>query len=842
MLRHVVFIVIAFCGALSVDATELTRLRKGAWDEFVPRGKEVDAIYGDLALRNEKVTLVIAAPLPTRNANMTVRDVGGGVIDFTQRHAANDQLSAFYPGGGSFKFHDMKQIMVYRDGESVDWRAEAVRGKVVEARLRASSGPCDFEVAYSLADGDDFVTVRSTYTNKGNEDVQVSLHDSLRADRTFQFNVDKATLTFSAADDWFQQAYGVQTLDAPPSFTGTRSITIRYADKLVTLKPTEKRVVQRRLFVQPHVAALQGQAARMLGRSVQAVRVAVADSQGPVRHAKLQLVHDGQTYPARTRSDGAAEFELPPGEWMVKVAAQGRPPVEQEFRVPANTNSPTTPHNVSVTMKPCGFVEGDIRDVDGRGVPCKVAFHGIEGAESPDYGPDSSAYGVLNLQYTANGKFRAEIAPGQYEVLISRGPEHDMVAQVIQVQAEQTTPIRATLKRTVDTPGWISADFHSHSSPSGDNTGSQRGRVLNLLAEHIEFGPCTEHNRISTYTPHLREMGVEKLMATCPGMELTGGPLVINHQNAFPLKRAPRTQDGGGPVTDTNPVVQIERLAMWDDASDKLVQTNHPNLVQIVGDKDQDGAYDGGFEGMLAFMDVIEVHPLSGIFTPPTKDPAGRASRNPVFHWMQMLNLGHRIPGVINTDAHYNYHESGWRRNFMASDVDDPAKLKVAAIVKAGERGNIVMSNGPFLQVTMHAGSKQAISGDDIHVPSGEASVHVRVQCPNWLDINRVQVFVNGKPSESLNFTRRSHPEQFSDEVVKFDRRIPLQMKQDSHIIVAAAGEGLTLGRVMGPRYGKMMPVAVANPIFVDVDGDGFQPNGDLLGVPLPHKPQSPSR
>jgi hypothetical protein len=30
------------------------------------------------------------------------------------------------------------------------------------------------------------------------------------------------------------------------------------------------------------------------------------------------------------------------------------------------------------------------------------------------------------------------------------------------------------------------------------------------------------------------------------------------------------------------------------------------------------------------------------------------------------------------------------------------------------------------------------------------------------------------------------------------------------------------------------MPIAVSNPIFVDVDGGGFQPNGDDLGVPLP--------
>jgi len=30
--------------------------------------------------------------------------------------------------------------------------------------------------------------------------------------------------------------------------------------------------------------------------------------------------------------------------------------------------------------------------------------------------------------------------------------------------------------------------------------------------------------------------------------------------------------------------------------------------------------------------------------------------------------------------------------------------------------------------------------------------------------------------------------------------------------------------------------VAVANPIFIDVDGNGFEPNGDLLDLPIPHQ------
>jgi hypothetical protein len=61
-----------------------------------------------------------------------------------------------------------------------------------------------------------------------------------------------------------------------------------------------------------------------------------------------------------------------------------------------------------------------------------------------------------------------------------------------------------------------------------------------------------------------------------------------------------------------------------------------------------------------------------------------------------------------------------------------------------------------------------------------------------------------------------------------------VKIAADTHVIVATIGEGLTLGPVMGPNYGgKLPPVAVSNPIWIDVDDQGFTPNGDLLDVPI---------
>ena len=94
--------------------------------------------------------------------------------------------------------------------------------------------------------------------------------------------------------------------------------------------------------------------------------------------------------------------------------------------------------------------------------------------------------------------------------------------------------------------------------------------------------------------------------------------------------------------------------------------------------------------------------------------------------------------------------------------------------------------------------------------------------------------FSTAEPTRSSTSLRRDNGERFGKEAVRFEAKLPLHLAEDTHIIVAAAGEGLTLGPVMGPSWGKQMPVAVSNPIFVDVDGGGFHPNGDRLGVALP--------
>lgn len=799
-------------------------------------GKESDWIYGDFLLSNSHLIAVVANPVPGRNANMTVRGVGASLLDLTTRWRPGDQLSAYYPAGGRYLFEDPSAISVvagereYSGNDIPDKiTADSISWSCTSSSNVAGDGS-QATVTYTLDDGAEAIAVKVSIQGADDQTDSVQAYDGVRADRTFRF--DSSENLAWCEDEFFRQTYGFAIDDGTVSWGNERLRRLDYKIDSGASPATW------RVFVIPgssptDIQTVAAQQAGSIGERTD-LRLRVRRGDRGVGRAVITVKSDGPSAgnaaveeTLRSGPSGHARIRLPRGVYRIRVTAPGF--TGQETRIDASEPK----QDVDISMSAPARITGAVTDTEGRALPAKLTIYGRAGFADPDFGPDSAAGSIVNCVYTTSGKFNRSIDPGIYELIFSHGPEYDIVRRTIQVYDGQPTRLDVSLKRSVDTTGWISGELHSHSTPSGDNTSAQRGRVQNLVCEHIEFGPCTEHNRIDTYADDLKAMNVEREMATCNGMELTGSPLPANHQNAFPLERHPHTQDGGAPQTDANPIVQIQRLSMWDDGADKVVQINHPNIPQIYGDRDTNDVPDEGWRDMFGWTDVIEVHPPAAIF-----QPADEESRNRIVPWMVLLNNGYRIPGVVNTDAHYNHHGSGWYRNWIASPTDTPAEVTVESMIQSLERGNVVMSTGPYLHVTLsgtHSGrTSQAIPGDDLLADEGACELKVRVQCPNWLDVNRVQVFLNGRPEPGLNFTRTDHPELFGDGVVRFHQAMPLRLDRDTHVIVATIGEGLQLGDVYGESMGALQPVAVANPIFVDLVGDGFDPNGDNLDAPLP--------
>lgn len=829
------------------NLVEVTVLTEQNWDEYAPEGKEVDAIYGDIVIRNKNVVAVIARPVATRNANMTVRNVGGCLIDFTSRDFESDQLSCFYPAGTDYAYRDYT-VSVGEEEKRKLSENQILKGKSFEVNViaKGSGGRPTVMTSYRLTESSTSLEITTKYRNDLKKTITVVPMDYIRADGKSTDMVKTPNGTsdqYSFADEYWQQAYLLTAEEQIQSNSNSRSSTLKYiaskGEDFKSLAPESSATLTRHLAVgTTYLDALQ---AAKLGEFTNGT-IRVVDKEGdPIGNAILRVKQNDQALGViRTNAKGQAVSAFPNENFQLEVFHNG-----QKIASIPEANLKNEVQDLEINEYSPGNLELTIRDLAESAIPSKVEIVGLDGTETPDFGPETAEFAVKNLRYSPNGWVKQSLAPGKYLIRTSHGPEYSADEKDIEIKANEATSITATLERMVDTTGWVSTDFHSHSTPSGDNTSSQKGRVLNLVCENIEFAPCTEHNRIDTYQQHIEELKIQPFISSITGMELTGSPLPLNHQNVFPLHHHPHRQDGGGPVTDGSVETQLRRLATWDNNSEKLLQQDHPDIGWLFYDKNGDGKPDGGHADGIPFIDAMEIHPIPRALETGTLDGVteAMAKKNRVFKWLQLLNQGYRIPGVVNTDAHYNFHGSGWIRNWVQCSTDDPAKIDHMEIVHASEEGRIVMSNGPFLTMEI-ANTKGIIAdvGQDLESGGAPVIVNISVQCPNWHRINKVFLLKNGRPSAELTFTKESNPELFKligkgdRQKQTFNLNLTLKLEADTHIIAVAGGVDNKMGPVSGPRFGTAPPAALTNPIYVDVDGNGFTANKDTLGRPLPVK------
>ena len=225
-----------------------------------------------------------------------------------------------------------------------------------------------------------------------------------------------------------------------------------------------------------------------------------------------------------------------------------------------------------------------LTDADGQPIACKVQFIGRDGTASPQLWARQRHPRRAQRLLHRKRQFRVPLAPGKYDVIVSHGPEYDAVFTTIDVARGKETPLEAAASSAPSIRGVGSAPISTATRPPRATTRpASAGRVLNLLAEHIEFAPCTEHNRITVYDPHLKRFGAAKRMLTCPGMELTGRPLPINHQNAFPLDAASAHAGRRRPASPTR--TRSCRSSGWrcgTAAPRSWCRSTIPNIPQMV--------------------------------------------------------------------------------------------------------------------------------------------------------------------------------------------------------------------------------------------------------------------
>jgi len=836
-------------------AAERITLTPENWADNVPRGKESDAIIGDTVLRNDRIVCAIADPrlMSGRSASRwAIPNVAGAVLDLTRRDDPRDLLTAFYPARPRFKpdapnyQHEFIEETescrgpgrepVHAPRVTLDmppYEIESgIRLEELEARpphLRTSPRPF-IEVRYALEDGWDFLEIETVYVNPTDHPFPFSPMLSLRVDDPCRSGLDFNDRLFWTYEPWWGAAIGVWSANPPWSPQGIRPprhpLTLR-PDTAAgwTIPPRGRIRFVFRLIPAANLFDLLAVAAPWANQTVHRLDLHLDAPDGPVEGAEVVLTRDLRRLAGgRTDANGWLRLTVPAdGSWSVRAEPFGRPPFE----------SVLTPDHLAVgrlemRVRGAPRLRLQVQDETGAPLPARVSFYGRNGTPNPFFFPSTGEFRVRHHLQRHDGRFDELIPPGQYQVIISHGPEYEADAREIRFSEGALVAWTCTLRRAYATPGWISADLHNHATRSGiselfyvypytkcpvvdgDSTASPLGRVLALLASDIHFAVLTDHNFSGTFQPELERLGMTHRMLTCPGIGFTAGRRhTTTHQNVFPVRHDPGRQDGGVPQRPEH-VGQLAWIRSWDSDQERLILIAVPQKQPL---------------DITTGMDALDLQDLEPLVE--GRPLPGRNNR--VLDWIVALNQGYRLPAILNSGTFDNATGVGARRTYVAVGTSAD-NVRPETIVRAVRHGHVIMTTAPFLKVELITPTATAGPGDEVALPEGYATLRIRVLTPSFVTLHRVQVLNNGQRSPALQFTPETHPALFGPPPLAFQADLPLTLREDAHLVVVASGPGASwLDPAVEDPRSQQTHVAVSNPIWVDVGGDGYSPRSPLL-------------
>jgi len=713
------------------------------------------------------------------------------------------------------------------------------------------------------------------------------------------------------------------------SFTGMFS-----AGTPSILKPDERFTMRHAFFVgEGDVSSIMDGYYRMMDIAVEPVVIEVLDAVGgrPVEDASI-LIYQNQRLINQTfsRHQGLARLNLPSGEYQVKVH---RSPSLGEMSSLMVKKGGTS---ARLTAPSPARLHCTVRGVDNRPLPAKVTIVGttpadqvgqelrtflfdLEAGQSwrtedlvPDDPNDPSTRRYIETQgFTKNGVVSLDVPAGEYEVYISRGTEYELKVLSVTLKPGQEFGISEVLIRQVETPGYISADFHLHAAPSLDSDLSLRRRVRTAAGEGLEHLVATDHNFITDYRPYIEREGLTEWLSSMIGLELT--TLEAGHFNTFPILRdKSQITRGAFQWSDKTPQDLFDQAREIGDEK-TIIQVNHPRDL-ILGYFSQYGVDpltgtmpdpSEGSSGIAAILndllapngpaffdeagasqysddfDVIEVlnhglfheefharmpadigdaqiyddngEPLSPeeLNSIPVGeiicDSGTVAYSGAIDDWFNMLNNGKRYGGTANSDSHHS-DDIGYPRTYVYVDNDDPATISHQQVAAGVRAKHMTMSRGPFLEFFIN----DEPIGSDVEASGGQVELKIKVSAPRWIDVNRGVIYANGEVLTrfEVNIDPDTHRFEWTQEVtLPRDTWLIAQVRGDRSMFPVAPPIDLppvllneAFGTIAGPlglgggpfdeiapkMVGQFTPLALTNPIWVDIDDDKFDPPGIL--------------
>ncbi len=514
----------------------------------------------------------------------------------------------------------------------------------------------------------------------------------------------------------------------------------------------------------------------------------------PPSWAVVRALHpDGRTVlEAPVDASGQYGLPLPAGTYRLVLECPGG--VDEQT---VEIDPSSVPVEADLMPPTAGRLRLSATDVSGEALPVRWIVRGVPPTPNPDFGPDERVGGMKNVVYTLHGSGEVELAPGTYRVQATHGPEWSVAEREVSIRQNLGAAVRVELEQEVLTPGWISADLHLHAAPSFDSTVALEDRVIALAAEGVEFAAATDHDQVTDYAPAIARAEMGDHLLSVPGVEITTQNW--GHINAYPFPA-----DAGAPQHAGLTAREIFRAARARSPA-ALIQVNHPQMGSIGyflrGGLDADrGTFgESGFDWDFDVLELINGFELG--------DPEVMAAT--LQDWFALLNRGIHPTAVGNSDSHgLLFQWAGYPRTYVRVASDIPGRVDAAEVVESLRAGRAMLSTGPFVSILVDG---WAGPGDLVTVTSEGPIAEISVRAARWLEVQQVEVWVDGKIA-----ARRAVSVQ--NRVVRLAWQLPLDVQSDAWVVVVVRGQkGL---EKVAPGRGAT-PIAITNPVFIDVDGDG---------------------
>jgi len=466
--------------------------------------------------------------------------------------------------------------------------------------------------------------------------------------------------------------------------------------------------------------------------------------------------------------------------------------------VPLGAQPTVGAREVTVVEGARATVRLSFADALGVGLPVHVMFAAVGGDEPrPVLRAPARGHASGRSVYLLGGEGEVRLAPGTYRITASRGPGWTLHESTVTFAAGEAKDVRATLRPVIEA-GWIAADFHLHASPSPDSRVTLDERVASLACNGVGFAVASDHNRITDYTAAVHRQGLDAVLTTVVGDEVTSqGTPLWGHFNAFPLPAVTGTTAPEDAAPAYYGVDPQHLFAAARAAGATILQVNHPRMPPSIGYFDlthfdaatgrADAPFAEGFDAVEAF---------NGIWL---ETPA--KVREGAMDLVGLARRGMRVTATGNSDSHrLVYEEAGYPRTWVHVG-EGPAETLTTRVLEALRRGDTTLSSGPF--VTLETIGR---------VRRDEAEVRVRVTAPAWVPVERVELWRDDEVVQRWTVTTPA------TDGVRFEATTTVALNADA-VLTAWAEADAPLPDVL--PYPRARAIGFTSPRYIDRDNDG---------------------